>query len=140
MELIASLENVRGSAALLEGAAEARNQSEALSTIREGKMLVDIHKRNPIVRLEFVGLPLAVMDDKTRVIVCPYDYVTNTQELADGVSAYRGKNPDVNTVFVSADRVSNAARKTIESAGIAVVAGGPSNWQLEQPHSRNPRD
>ena len=132
MELFTALNSAGDAAALLEGAAEARNQSEALGAIREGKMLVDIHKRKPIVRLEFVGMPLAVLGDQTRVIVCPYDYVTNTQELAEGVSAYRAKNPNVKTVFVSADRVSPAARKTLESANITVVEGGPSNWRPKQ--------
>ncbi len=128
MELFTALNSAGDAAALIEGAAEARNQAEALGAIREGKMLVDIHKRKPIVRLEFVGMPLAVLGDQTRVIVCPYDYITNTQELAEGVSAYRAKNPNVKTVFVSSDRVSKAARKTIESANITVVEGGPSNW------------
>ena len=113
---------------MLEGAAEARTQAEALGTIREGKMLVDIQRRMPIWRLEFVGLQLAVLSNGTHVIVCPYDYVTNTRELADGVAAYRASNPGVTTVFVAADRVSPDARKTLESARIHVVEGGPSNW------------
>lgn len=128
LELFTALGGGEDTAALFEGAAEARNQAEALSVIREGKMLLDIHKRRPIVQLEFVGLPLAMLSDQTNVIVCPYDYVTNTQELVEGVGAYRAKNPNVRTVFVSANRVSKAARKTLESANITVVEGGPSNW------------
>jgi hypothetical protein len=92
------------------------------------------------VRLEFVGLPLAVMGDQTHVIVCPYDYVTDTEELAEGVSAYRTENPNVSTVFVSADRVSKAARKTLESSGIAIIEGGPSNWVLVQSQQGSPRN
>ena len=123
-----ALKSAGDRAALLEGAVEARTQAEALGTIREGKMLLDIQKRKPIRRLEFVGLPLAVLDDGTHVVVCPYDYVNNTRELLEGVRAYRGSNPKVGTVFVSADRVSPAARKTLESANFTVIEGGPSNW------------
>lgn len=128
MESFKTLEGAGDRTALLEGAAEARTQAEALGAIREGKMLVDIQKSKPILRLEFVGLPLAVLGNGTHVVVCPYDYVNGTQELADGVSAYRASNPNVITVFVSADRVSPAARKTLESANIAVVERGLSNW------------
>jgi hypothetical protein len=128
MEQFRALEAVGGRAALLEEAAEARTQAEALGTIREGKMLVDIQRRKPIRRMEFVGLPLAVLGDGTHVVVCPYDYVNNTQELADGVRAYREANPGVTTVFLTADGVSQAARKTLESANISVIEGGPSNW------------
>ena len=63
-----ALESAGDRAALLEGAAEARTQAEALGTIREGKMLLDIQKRKPIRRLEFVGLPLAVLDDGTHLL------------------------------------------------------------------------
>jgi len=128
MEQFRALEGLEDRSALLEGAVEARTQAEALGTIREGKMLLDIQERKPIRRLEFVGLPLAVLDDGTHVVVCPYDYVNNTHELLEGVRAYRGSNPNVITVFVSADRVSPAARKTLESANFTVIEGGPSNW------------
>ncbi len=121
MEQFKTLEAAGDRTALLEGAAEARTQAEALGAIREGKMLVDIQKSKPILRLEFVGLPSAVLGDGTHVVVCAYDYVNDTQELADGVSAYRASNPNVITAFVSADRVSPAARKTLESANITVV-------------------
>ncbi len=132
MEQFRGMRNIANRAALIEDAAEARTQAEALGTIRAGKMLADIQKRKPIRRLELVGLPLAVLGDAVHVLVCPYDYVNNTRELADGVSAYRASNPNVIAVFVSADRVSPAARKTLESANITVVEGGPSNWRLKQ--------
>jgi len=128
MEKFRTLEGVEARGALLEGAAEARTQAEALGSIREGKMLIDLHARTPIRSLEFVGLPLAVLNDGTHAVLCPYDYVTNTPELTDGVNAYRASNPGVTTVFVTADRVSSAARKTFESADITVIEGGPSNW------------
>ena len=91
-------------------------------------MLVDIQARKPLLQLEFIGLPLAVLGDGTHVVVCPYDYLTNTHEVAEGVNAYRASNPNVKTVFIAANRVSRAARKTLESADITVVEGGPSNW------------
>ena len=123
-----ALDGIQNRAALIEGAAEAHTEAEALSSIREGKMLVDIRERKPIRRLEFVGLPLAVLNNGTHVAVCPYDHVTNTLEVGDGLNAYRSSNPNVTTVFLTAGRVSPAARKTIESARIRIAEEGKPNW------------
>jgi len=123
-----ALEGVQNRAALIEGAAEAHTEVGALCCIREGMMLVDIRERKPIRQLKFIGLPLAVLDNGTYVLVCPYDYVTNTREVVDSVGEYRSSNPNVTTVLVTAGRVSPAARKTMESAGIRIVEEGTPDW------------
>ena len=84
-------------------------------------MLTDIHKKRPILDLDFVGLPLAVLNDGTHAFVCSYDYLTNTQELIDGVNAYRTSKPTVETVLVMSGGVSVAASRTMESARIMTV-------------------
>jgi hypothetical protein len=123
-----TLDGVQNRAALIEGAAEAHTEVDALCCIREGMMLVDIRERKPIRQLKFIGLPLAVLDNGTYVLVCPYDYVTNTREVVDSVGEYRASNPNVTTVLVTDGRVSPAARKTIESAGIRIVEEGTPDW------------
>ena len=123
-----ALNGVQNRGALIEGAAGAHTEVDALCCIREGMMLVDIRERKPIRQLKFVGLPMAVLDNGTYVLVCPYDYVTNTQEVVDSVGEYRSSNPNVTTVLVTAGRVSPAARKTIESAGIRIVEEGAPDW------------
>ena len=124
-----ALDGVQNRAALIEVAAKAHTEAEALSSIRKGKMLADIRKRTPIQLLKFVGLfPLAVLNNGTHVLICPYDYVTSTRELDNYVNAYRTSNPNVTTVLVTADRVSPAARKTIESARIRIAEEGTTDW------------
>ena len=126
MEQFRVLEGVRNRAALIEVAAEAHNEAEALSSIRKGKMLADIRKRKPIRLLKFVGLlPLAVLNDGTHILVCPYDYVTSTREVDNYIDAYRASNPNVTTVLVTAGRVSPAVLKKVESARIRIVEEEP---------------
>ena len=84
-------------------------------------MLADIRKEKPILTLVFVGLPLAVLNDGTHVFVCSYDYLTNTPELIEGVNAYRMSQPTVKAVLVISGDVSEAARRTLESAHIMIV-------------------
>ena len=96
-------------------------EAEALATIRAGKMIVDLGKRKPIRELTFVGLPMAVLGDGTHVIICPYDYVTNTEELIQGANAYRTSHPQVKTMLFTAGDASAAARRTLAAARIEVA-------------------
>lgn len=128
MDPFRALEGVRNREALIERAAQASSEADALSSIREGRMLADIREKKPIRKLEFAGLSLAELEDGTRVLVCPYDYLTNTRELADWVNGYRMSNPNVAAVFVTAGRVSPLARETIEGARIRIVEEGTNGW------------
>lgn len=128
MNQFRALDGIENRAALIKSAAEAYSEVGALCSIREGKMLVDIRQRKPVRQLKFVGLPLAVLENGTHVLVSPYDYVTNTREVIDSVDEYRASNPNVTTVLLTAGRVSPAASKTIESAGISIVEEGTPDW------------
>jgi len=123
-----ALDGIQNRAALIESAAQAYTEVGALCCIREGMLLVDIRARKPIRQLKFIGLPLAVLDNGTYVLVCPYDYVTNTREVVDSLGEYRASNPNVTTVLITAGRVSPAARKTIESGDISIVEEGTPDW------------
>ena len=125
MEQFRALKGVQNRAALIKVAAKAHTEAEAISSIRKGKMLADIRKRKPIRLLKFVGLfPLAVLNNGTHVLICPYDYVTSTREVDNYVDAYRASNPNVTTVLVTAGRVSPAVLKNVESARIRIVEEG----------------
>ena len=122
MDQFRALENIRNCADLIEAAAEAHTEAEALSSIRKGKMLADIHKRHPIRLLKFVGLfPLAVLENGTHVLICPYDYVTITQEVDEYFDTYRVSNPNAAAVLVTAGRVSPAVLTMAKSARIRIV-------------------
>jgi len=129
MEQFRALRGVQNRAVLIEIAAKAHNEAEALSAIYKGKMLADIQQRQPIWLLKFAELfPLVVLGNGTNVLVCPYDYVTSTQELEQYIDTHRASNPNVTTVLLIAGSVSPAARKTIESAGIRIVEEGTPDW------------
>ncbi|MHC4228369.1 MAG: hypothetical protein ACYSW0_13170 [Planctomycetota bacterium] len=125
MEQFRALKGVQNRAALIEIAAKAHTEAEALSSIHKGKMLADIQKRQSIRLLKFVGLfPLAVLSNGTHVLICPYDYVTSTREVDKYVDTYRASNPNVTTVLVTAGRVSPAVLKKVKSARIRIVKEG----------------
>jgi hypothetical protein len=122
MEQFQALEGVGNRAALLEMAAAAHNEAEALSVIRKGQMLADLRGRQSLRLLESVGwLPLAVLDNGTHVLICPYDYLSSTREVDDYVDAYRASHPNVATTLVTAGRVSPGVRKKMEAARITII-------------------
>ncbi len=125
MEQFRALEGVRNRAALIEVAAEAHNEAEALCSIRKGRMLANLRERQSIELLKSVGLlPLAVLSNGTHVLICPYDYVQSTREVDDYVDAYRASHPNVETVLVTAGRISPAVRQRMESVHIRIVEEG----------------
>jgi len=122
MDQFRALEGVQNRAALIEVASEAHNEAEALSAIRKGKMLADIRERYSIRLLESVGLlPLALLNNGTHVLICPYDYLRSTREVVDYVDAFRASHPNVTAVLVTAGRVSPDVLKKMESARIRIV-------------------
>jgi hypothetical protein len=133
MEQFRALKGVQNRAALIEIAAKAHTEAEALSTIHKGKMLADIQKQQPIQLMKFAGLfPLAVLGNGTHVLICPYDYVTSTREVDNYVDAYRASNPSITTVLVTAGRVSPAVLKKVESARIRIVEEGKFTSEQEE--------
>ena len=125
MDQFRALAGVQNRATLIEVAAKSHTEAEALSSIRKGKMLADIRKRQPIQRLKFVGLfPLAVLNNGTHVLVCPYDYVTSSREVDNYLDSYRSSNPNVTAVLVTAGGVSPAVLNKLESARIRIVEEG----------------
>lgn len=136
MDQFRALDNVQNRAVLIEVAAQAHAEAEALSSIRKCKMLADIHKRQPIRFSKFVGLfPLAVLENGTHVMICPYDYVTSTEEVDKYFDFYRASNPNVTTVLVTAGRVSPAVLKKAESARIRIVEEGTFAGDKAEPEN-----
>jgi hypothetical protein len=121
MDQFRRLKGLPGRAALIDAATHATSEAEALGVIRQAKILVDIRELKPILRLEFAGLPMAVCNDATHIFVCTYDYLTDTEELLLGVSAFRTSKPLVPTILVSSGNLSPAATQTVVSARILVI-------------------
>jgi hypothetical protein len=121
MQQFRQLNGIPGRSALIEAAGHATSEAEALSVIRQGKILVELRYIKPLLRLEFTGLPLAIANDASHIFVCSYDYLTNTGELIEGVSAFRSSKPLVPAYLVSSGNLSPAATKTVVSARMTVV-------------------
>ena len=122
------LAGVQNRSALIEAAAEAETQEAALGVIHIGRMLEDLHQKRSIVSLDFRKVPEAILPDGTRVVLSSEDYIHNTEEVREGVAAYRAKHSAVPVIFGTAGRLSPSARRTLESADIQVFENGQFGW------------
>jgi hypothetical protein len=119
------IENI---ASLVDGAADTRNESEALAAIRELQLIADIRHTKPLARVTFIGVPVLTLDDGTQIIVTVADYLVETPRTAQMIAAYRNTFAAVPTKLATFGRVSAGAQKQFTSAGIEVI-----RYRLGQP-------
>ena len=106
---------------LVEGAADARNECEALSSIRELQLLVELRRTHAIARVTFAGLPMALLCDQSQVIVTAADFIVDCPPVAELIVRYRKEFPSTPTVLLTGGRVSAEAEGQFAAAGIHVA-------------------
>jgi hypothetical protein len=108
-------------ACLVDGAADTRNESEALASIRELQLIADLRRTRELARVTFIGVPVLTLDDGTQIIVTVADYLVETPRTAQMIAAYRKTFADVPTKLATLGRVSVGAQKQFTTAGIEVI-------------------
>ncbi|HXY37750.1 MAG TPA: hypothetical protein VEI07_26225 [Planctomycetaceae bacterium] len=106
---------------LVDGAADTRNESEAMAAIRELQLIADLRHTQPLARVTFIGVPVLTLDDGSQIIVTVADYLVDTPRTAQMIAAYREKFPHVTTKLATLGRVSAGAQKQFTAAGIEVI-------------------
>ncbi len=106
---------------LVDGAADTRNESEALASIRELQLIADLRRTQLLARVTFIGVPVLTLDDGTQIIVTVADYLVETPRTAQMIAAYRNTFAAVPTKLATLGRVSVGAQKQFTVAGIEVL-------------------
>jgi hypothetical protein len=108
-------------ASLVDGAADTRNEAEALAAIRELQLIADLRHTRDLSRVTFIGVPVLTVDDGTQIIVTVADYLVETPRTAQMIAAYRNSFAAVPTKLATFGRVSAGAQKQFAAAGIDVI-------------------
>jgi hypothetical protein len=108
-------------ASLVDGAADTRDESEALASIRELQLIADLRKSWDFTRVTFIGVPVLTLDDGTQIIITAADYLIETPRTAQMIAAYRSAYAGVPTKLATVGRVSAGAEQQFKAAGIEVV-------------------
>lgn len=70
------------------------------------RLLRRLHEQHGINRIDLQGLPVAMLNDSSLVIVNASDYIHDSQELRDAIAAFRRVRPNDPGIFVTAGKVS----------------------------------
>ena len=124
MQSVRRLIRVAGFQSVLEAAIESESEADALETIEIAQQLAQLHAQDPIERIEYLGLPIAILRSGIHQVYSPKDYVHRTQKLTDAVANYRNHSPNVETRLVLAGQITADSRKIFDAAGIDVVQNG----------------
>ena len=127
MRNLRALEQVENVEYLVYRATVAHNEAEGLGVIREMQMLRKLHEQKTIRRLDLQGLPIALLRDNSIVIINASDYIHDTNDLRDGLAAFRRARPNDPAVFVTAGRVSKRAQNTLAGFNLNVTESGQSS-------------
>jgi len=107
--------------ALVEGAADTHDESEALSAIHELKLLLDAGKSLRALHYEYLGLPVAVLNDGTNLIVTSADFIPASTDLEKLIADYRANYPDKPTVLYTSGRIAPDAQAVFHAARIQAL-------------------
>jgi hypothetical protein len=136
MDHLRALKQVENSQYLVYRATTAYNEAEGLAVIREMRLLRRLNERHGISRIDLQGLPVAMLQDRSVVIVNAADYIHDSQELRDAIATFRRARPNDPAIFVTAGVVSSRARKTLTDFDLQVIESG--NTSLVERISRQP--
>lgn len=121
MEQYRKLNGLAGAEVLLTEAVESRNEAEALAAMETARMLADLHGETPIVRLDHLDHPIAVLDDGSTAVCYSADYIVGDDRLATRMRVFRDRYPDGAMAFVCSGRVSPEAQVIFDALNIDVV-------------------
>ncbi len=88
------------------------------------RLLRRLHEQHRINRIDLQGLPVAMLNDSSVVIVNASDYIHDSQELRDAIAAFRRVRPNDPGIFVTAGKVSMRAKKTLADFELQVIESG----------------
>lgn len=123
MEEFRKLGRLPGREQLLHVAVELNSEAEALTALEIARIMVEYHARQPFRRIDYMGLPIGVMDGGSHQLFHSVDYVLPTPAMQEGVRAYREAYPEVETHLIISGTVSDDAKVILDEARISVREG-----------------
>ncbi len=124
MNHLRALKNVTNYQYLVYRATNAYDEAEGLGMVREMQILRRLHEQHGVTQIDLQGLPVALLQDGTVVIVNASDYIYDSQELHDAIAAFRRARPNDPGIFITAGKVSPRAKKTLNGFNLQVAESG----------------
>lgn len=81
IEYLKMLDGVSGRFSLIESAASAINDTQALAVLEETAHLVSLHRKEPLTEIRFVGLTIFKRKQGPQIVVASVDYLSPTANV-----------------------------------------------------------
>ena len=121
MSQLHELKAVESRSLLVQFAAQATSEADALAINDQLRMLAGVQRQRTITRIINVGLPAAVLEDGTVIAVCSADYLVATGELSAVLGSYRRNHSRNSLLLYCSGRFSPQAVRLFNQAGVQTV-------------------
>jgi hypothetical protein len=119
MSQLRRLRYVENRAVMVAVASRAVCEADALAANDQLRMLIEINRKQRIVRLEDAGVPSAVLAGGIYVAVCSADVLLATDEVIELGADMRRRHPSAAALLVCSGRVSPAAQRLFSDMSIS---------------------
>ncbi len=124
MDHLRAIKGVENCQYVVYRATTAYDESEGLGMIREIRLLRRLHEQHGISSIDLQGLPVAMLNDSSVVIVNAADYIHDSQDLRNAIAAFRRVRPNDPGIFITSGKVSMRAKKTLTDFDLQVIESG----------------
>jgi len=121
MSHLRQLKEIPGAVSLVENAAAARDESQALSVLEENWLLLQFLDKHAVQKIEFTGLPVARLEDDSIAVFASVDLLSTGPAFENLRETIRKQFPTQKTDLRLAGGVSDTARTLLAESKIGVT-------------------
>lgn len=121
MSQLRKLKEIPGAVSLVENASVARDESQALAVLEENWLLMQIAEEQSITKIDFIGLPVAIRDPESYVIVASVDLLSTGPAFEHLRATLRKDLPTQKIELRIAGGASAEARRLLNQSKIIVT-------------------
>ena len=120
MEYLNLLKEVPGRYSLIENAAAAKNETQALAVLEETAHLVTLHRREPLSEIRFIGLTSCRRKSGPQLLIASVDSLSATADIPKIAQAIRKQYPTGDVELQILGSCSPGAKQILEQSQISV--------------------
>lgn len=121
LRMLERMEGVSGRFRLIEAAAIARTEGEALDDLRTITLIAERHRIQPVQSFEAAPIPIARMQDGQRIWIVSADYLEDSNGLVAAIAELRKQSVSEPSALLTTAILTTPARRRITSFGIKVL-------------------
>ena len=128
MSQLRKLKEIPGAISLVENAARAQDETQALAVLEENWMLQRMLENHSNLKLEYIGLPVALLGDDSVAVIASVDLLSEGKSFENLRETIRQKYPTQKLELILAGHASPRIRELLKESSIALTDGTRNSW------------